>query len=661
MITIGFGSIGLDGHHVSGLRYSLDDARIAAMLQATGASVKLYAGKAEGRVSDLARQLVRMRRDVCVLHITPHTLAPTVEVARALISLVPEMRVLFWGAGDGVPSAALARMEALGPWLRLAQPAQVAAALADRLGLSTPPAASPYSTGLLTAHDALRVGLTCLQAPQLYRDEFAWLAQQDLASDAVLPCTAHGAGALLPHWCVALGAAGGQYRVALALDAADCTDALFAALPPARIARLEVAGARADMPASASAWSARIVTAEDGAARRLKSSQYGRNGNLVMHTGFYFDAKQAPGIYHLEVPLALDAAARTRVYEWAAASMDIRSAAVLQGALDLVIDPLSGAGPSAHETGGWPKHVYALAHDPADGTAELTLDGAAGAQRLRYIALSELATARAQAGETRMLQIRSALDADVLERHLAAFHDEGRIVMVQPHIALFVENACRWTSFGGCRLPLLRRLQAAPDLSLSACRDAGVVGRVGDSYDHIVLRVKQQQQLDEVRRDCAGCELRDNCSRCAQLPDEWGGRYCELRRRYPHAALYFELLTVAHTLAGYVDAADELELRISYRNLPAQHYLGRPGAAPEGARPLLITMGGQCFAWWRGTRRIVKLSAPLAMMAEAWWHGADADDAVAALCDAFRVDSAKAENSLAQGWAKLRAQEVIHA
>lgn len=631
------------------------------MLQATGASVKLYAGKAEGRVSDLARQLVRMRRDACVLHVNPHMLAPTVEVARALRALIPEIQLFFWGTGDGVPPAALARMEELGPWLRMDHVAQVAAELAARLGLSAPPAVSPYTTGLLTAHDALRVGLTCLQAPQLSVDELAWLAGQDLAPDAVLSCAAQGAGALLPAWCAALGATGGQWRVALALDAADCTDALFAALPPARIARLEVGGARADMPASAAAWSERIVAAQDDDARRVKSRQYGRNGNLVMHTGFYFDAKQAPGIYHLEVPLALDAAARARVYDWAASSMDIRSAAVLHGELDLVIDPLSGAGPSAHETGGWPKHVYGLAHGAGDGSAELTLDGAAGAQRLRYIGLSKLATAPAQAGEARMLQIRSAADADALERDLAAFHDEGRIVMHQPHIPLFVENACRWTSFGGCRLSLLRRLQAGPDLSLSACRDAGVVGRVGDSYDHLVLRVKQQQQLEDVRRDCASCELRDNCSRCAQLPAEWGGRYCELRRRYPHAALYFELLTVAHTLAGHVDAAEQLELRISYRNLPAQHYLGQPGAAPEGARPILITMGGQCFAWWRGTRRIVKLSAPLAMMAEAWWRGAGADDAVAALCDTFRVDSANAENSLAQGWAKLRAQEVIHA
>lgn len=665
MTAIGFGSVALDGLHVSGLRFCLDDARIAATLAALGASVKLYAGKAEGRVSDLARQLVRMRRDIYLFKVEPHTLAPLVELVRALKLLNPAVDTFFWSETGSINPILAARMGTAATWIEADTPEQAAAVLAAHAGLgpcALVPLQSPYLSGLLSVHDAIRLGMTCGRDRAIEKAELAWLGMQDVPPGTVVPCDAMKASpADLLAWCTSLGAQDGDWQVALALGIDACSEALFEAMPMARIARLVVDGALEQLPAGAGAWAARIATPEDDAMRTGKAKMYGQNGNLVLHTGFYFDAKQAPGIYHLELPMELDAAARGAVYEWAAPSMDLRSAAVLHGEPESILGSIADFRlPLSRETGGWPKHTYTLSH-ARTGTAQVSFDGMPSAQTLRYISMSELAASNTAEDETRMVRIRSEADADALEERLQQFHLRGTMTAEQAGIPLFFENACRWMGYGGCRLPLLRRLQVGPDLGLSACRDAGEIGRLGDGYDQIVSRVKQQQQIEEVRRECAQCPARDNCSHCSQLPSEWGGRYCGMRRRYPATSLYFELFGVVQSVSRHLPAQPSIELSVSFTGLPAQHYKGPSGAVPQGRRPILLGSGGQCFAWWRGTRKLVKLSTALAMMAEAWWEGASEQDTLQALRQAFQVDDATAESSLAQGWARLRQQEIIHA
>jgi hypothetical protein len=661
--SIGLARIVLDGRHVAGLRYKLDDARVAAVLASRGIAAKLYSGKSEGRVLDLARQLARMRTEACLFHVCADTLAATCELARELRAITPGCRILFWGSTHGAHPALLASLpdidypDADGVAELLALPCFTTGERGDA-------SSSPYLTGLLGHADALRLGFAPDGDLSRFVQELAWLAGTECGADSVVPLHCEGAGEdRLIDIAGIIGAAAVPCRFVLHADAAACGAALFDALPAARIAQLHVAGDAAALPAAADAFKS-VIVLDTPQLRAARAALYGQNGNVVLHTGSYFDAKQAPGIYHLEVPLALAPEQRAEVYTWAAAAMDIRSAAVLTGA-DAAVDARlpDFEAPSSRETRGWPKHTYALATESGSNGASMTFDGlTASRQPMRYVPLSELDTADLSGSAVTFITMKTERDAAELERRLERFHQRGELFERLPRHARFYENSCRWMSFGSCRLPLLRRIQVDPSMAISSCRDAGRLGKVGDTYDQIVVHVKKHQQIEEIRRECATCAVRDKCSHCTQLPNEWGGRYCEIRKNYEHTPLYFEMCALLPTVAPLAgESCDtEVAVTVSYSGLPNQYYRGTVGTARSGSRPVILAVAGRHVAWLRGTRKNLRLSAPLALMAEAWWSGAQDEDIVDALSSTFGVDAVTARASLATGLAKLRSEGLAN-
>lgn len=662
MKTAGLARIEIDGRHVAGLRYALDEARLGAAMAAVGVTVKLYAGKSEGRVLELARQLARTRAQVYVFHVSPASLAVTCTLAAELRLLAPAVEFAFWGRAEGVNPALAERVRALATWIESDILAEVQVALGAVLAapIGSDPV-SPYLSGMLTGADLGRKGLA-LSTAKLFAEELGWMASQPLTFDAPLTIDARAADSAE---LVAMAGLLERVNPAFALDihahAQHCSDAFFSAVPPGRPISFVLDGDSAAMTTQAGAWQGAIKPAESEEQRVAKAAVYGRNGNVVLHTGSYFDAKQTPGIYHLELPLAMEPSQRSAVYDWAANSMDIRSAAVLKGSSELVLEHLSTfEAPGSVETGGWPKHAYSLGVSP-QGEASMTFDGVSQtAMPIRYVAMSQLAAAPLAVGTTTFVTMETAQDAQALSGQLSAMHGEGHIMLRNPRQAVYFENTCRWTNFGNCRLPVMRRVQVQPDLTLRACRDAGAIGTVGEDYDRIVINVKQRQQMEQVRRGCASCPVVSQCSQCSQLPDTWGGQYCSIRKTYPQTSLYFEMPILSQLIKPLLkDREDDIACRVSYTDLPAQHYRGPAPGGRSGKRPVIVSFADQHLAWWRGTRRLIRLSPPLALMAEAWWTGAQDEDIVSALVDSFQVERGVALTSLQEGMQKLREGQVV--
>jgi radical SAM protein with 4Fe4S-binding SPASM domain len=288
--------------------------------------------------------------------------------------------------------------------------------------------------------------------------------------------------------------------------------------------------------------------------------------------------------------------------------------------------------------------------------------GASGSptRELRYVPLSALRSTPTLPGVRTVATIQDEADADALEQLLRRFHEHGLIDLPSASAPVIFENTCRWIGAGGCGLNLLRRLAVDSDGTLWACRDAGAVGRAGEAFDQISTRVRRAQQLEEGRRACSSCPVRDDCSKCTNLPDVWAGRYCELRRKNPQTRLFFELQEVPHLGFGHLPAGDWLSFRVSYTDLPRCYYPG-PGAGPRaGRRPVLLSIGDQNLAWIRGERKLTRIAAPLALMAEAWWNGAADAAVLEALVEKFKVDRGVAASGLERGLAQLNAGGLIH-
>ena len=257
--------------------------------------------------------------------------------------------------------------------------------------------------------------------------------------------------------------------------------------------------------------------------------------------------------------------------------------------------------------------------------------------------------------------MQGAPDLHELERRLHIFHHAGILQATAIGRSILFENSCRWLGHGACKLESLRRLQVVAPNRLTACRDAGEIGHVGDSYDSMVTAQKQHKQLEEVRRECAVCPVRHQCSQCVHLPQSWGGRYCEIRKAYPQTQLFFTVTTCLHILAQFLPADDvNPELRISYTDLPPHYYMGVRGETRTGQRPVIVTAAERILVWWPGTRKLFRISAPLALIAEAWWSGAAEADVVQSLSRTFGVSEQEALASFNEGSTKLRTGEVIH-
>ena len=617
-----------DGAFIIGVSAELDDLRVAAGLRSAGLKVVPYRGKSFGRVDDIARQLARQGCDAYLFWIDADTAAATRRIVFQLRKLRADVSILLWG--DGVVDAS-----ALGAWvagartLAHANAAEVVHAIAPRTELTEAleGSCSPYLSGLAQAGDLLRLGLTVDQPEATLTAELAWARAQRLPSDSLISLhsrllDAERLDAMCTTW------------------SAQCPELKFRACA-----------------------SASPQAADDSRSRAEHAARLGMNGIVALSTGIYVDRDVGPGIVHLETATPCPSEVRARALDQLRDSMLLRSAAVLIGEPEVVAST-ADAYLATGEVGprGWPRHLYSIRRRRASGSASARFHEGGGATRdFAYVPLSELRTTPPDGAAALIATLRTQEDAAELERLLQRFHQEGLIDVAPAACPVFFENTCRWIGAGGCSLNLLRRVAVEADGSLTACRDAGVVGQSGEAFEALTARVRRAQQVEEGLRACASCPVRDDCSKCLHLPAIWAGRYCELRRANPQARLFFELMDLPHLARGHVANQVWLSLRVSYTDLPACFYAGPTGRVRSGARPILVAVADQVLAWRRGERKLTRISTALATIAEGHWSGASEDDIARELTARFGVDPAVASDGLQRGLAQLRAGGLIDA
>ena len=638
MNSISISRVSLDGRHVSVLGHELEDARLASALRSLGVQAKLYSGKPEGRVVDLVRQLLRMRSDVYAFWVSPQSAGPTIQLARGLRGLRPDLKFFFWGPEcDPAHEAQIARLAFRGRSLDAEQAlAEMSPWLASPTSPVDPLQFSPYLSGLASQEEVFRLGISASQPRAALDQELAWCRSVPARKGAPIRLLAERmeTGSVIEA-CESMGDLARAHELLLRISAMQATDALL------EMARRHGIG---------------VERVADADAEFTRSVDICGNGLTALHAGIYFDGNSSPATYHLGMSLDLTLEERRQAYDWAAPNMSLRSAAVVSSSRQIVSRLLPSFETKGDgETLGWPKHVYSLGRDDNSATSEISFDGRGTTRSVAELPLSRLDELDELKADRVFITLRETADVDALERKLKRFHDEGRLRVNPATRLVMFENSCRWLGSGACGLPLLRRLHVESDQQVSACRDSGSIGKLGDSFEQLVLNVRQTQQLEDVRRGCATCPVRDQCSRCTQLPSSWGGRYCEIRQGYAQTSLFFEMMGFAHFAKSMLPGGlPDTELAVSGPGLPALHYGGPAGAPRMGKRPLLIESGDQLLAWWRGGRRLMRLSAPMAMMLEAWWLGADAEDVQSELSRVFHVDLETARTSLDQGMTRLR-------
>lgn len=648
-----------DARHPTGLGYSNSEAELASHLIASGVPVKLYSGKPNGSIQELSRQLARMRSEAIVFRVEPFS-AP---VAARLCASIKELRAAtsfafvsaqasdayeHFGLTDLGPVIVGETNEAIlqHPFWGVAQ-------------LSAPSDESLYRKGILSEADLERVGLRVASAT--IDDDLRWLSEQRSIGRSVhldvSGISAAVAGPVLSQLNEKLGNASVVLQVPVAeLDLAQAS--AWASPVIASVMAVTEDGARYEAKnfETAAKW------AKDGqlVGGIERGATFARNGTISDYTGIYPDAGLAAALVHLDLSIEMAQEERQKVYDWAGQSMALKSALVMHGeadALELKLDRFKQD--RLVETGGWPAHAYAVA-DHASGAA--WFDGEPASRfSIEKLGYRDFLEGSASAEAISIVQISDSDDVAVLREKLAQLHSDGDVDIPPVGGGFYFENVCRWLTYGGCRLSAMSRLQIDGAGQVTACRDAGQLGDTTKPYDRMVVEARQAQQLEQSKRNCSTCPVRDACSRCAYLPEEWGGNYCEIRQANPATALFFELHLVADRLSRMLGMAGAaMTLRVSGEGLPCQH-ISQFDGQQDRARPVILTSGDQHIAWQRGSARFLKLSGPLATIVEGLGVGACDDHITKELSTRFGADADAAGQALRDGRDKLKAVGLIDA
>jgi len=646
----------MDSRHIVGLGYERPDGELCWSLAQAGLETKLFVGKSEASLNDLARQLARTRSDHYVFAVNMHSAPAARALGLALQQVRPTVVLAFWMELSALP-ADLVPLAEIGTPILAVEPGAAAAALTGTSEAPPPRTASLYRAGIFSEADLARIGLHA--ASNSIEDDLAWLAEAAPAGEILVDGVGAGTGEVV-HLVERLEAIGLADRLTLRTDANGLSQASPGAVSRASFQRVMLEDGFKPALQAGSIDALRQMFASRTPPNALgRASMFVKNGLVAHYTGAYADGNVSPAVYHLELPLELNADDRRLTYQWAGSHMSAKSAAILLGEPQALEPELPRFTAPAHqETGGWPKHVYAVGSG-ARGKAWVDGEEESEFPILRS-SFRALAAGEANADAMTIVTLSEADDIDALDARLSRFHETGEMEVGNASGRFHFENSCRWLGYGNCKLAAIRRMQVAANLDVMACRDAGRLGRVGEPIDQMLLASRRHQQMEEVRRGCATCPVRDACSRCANLPDAWGGRYCAMRRQYPATPLYFELWYFVRLLAEHgrpLSGANTL--RVSAEGLPPQHFSG--AGAPTGAprRLVIVSIDAQHFAWMRGTRTLCRLSAPLATILEGAWMGANQENLADELASRFGAERAVAEESVAAGLAKLSAGGLL--
>ena len=662
----------LDGPHATGLGFSLNEAMLAAAMNAQGVSAKLYTGKPEGRVIDLVRQLLRARAHTYLFRVSNETAATVAVLSEGIRANRPDAMFVFWFRDQQVDmpiqTQTLAGLgcivagHAAGEVIRVLQ--NTGAILPIPSFIDTTLTSSPYIQGLLGREQAVGMGFIAKQPWPELKAELDWFRHTSLTSSETVTIIADE---LTESELLALAAnlqtQNSEHDVQVRLNSAMLTSSVCVALRAAGVEKVSLCDDGTTLPAYLSDLGLEVAkrerTPDESFARRL---EYGRNGVVALHTGLYSSTNPSGGIQHLELSSSVSKAVRDTAYEWAQDQLLLRNALTYHAPQDMAVEQMGAfESPVTEETGGWPKHSYFIG-ERSHSKAKIYFDGQpATEQSIQYVPFHSLSSANSQPSEVTFVSMAEADDLNEFERQLAQFHNFGTIAVGQSRLQFFYENACRWLTNGACSLTLLRRIQVMPNERVRACRDSGDIGGLSDSYESMLTLMKQRKQLESVRRSCEICPVRDECSQCVHLPESWGGRYCEIRVAYPQTALFLRLSQFSQKLRQMTqDAGDGSSMAFSYRGLPAQFYLPAGEAWRDGEQPVLASYKSSHYAWWPGSQRIVRLSEPLACMAEAWWRGANEIDVISELSKRYAVTLEVAEENWKAGLTLLSKEGVIH-
>ncbi len=619
-----------DRQYVVALKYDFASAKVAAALKSAGLQVKLYSGKTDGRIQDLARQLIRMRSDVYVLFGNSQFESELYQIARSVNELRPNTSFVFALPESEKALVSLTALKGIGRVIFYDSIENCADNLARNSGFDSTnqpidSASSPYDGDILTVFQAPELGISALCSNDSIKRDVEVLERQKMNIDKAIPVRTAGlSNESIVAFLALLREQAPTIRYRLECDPTVVTSDLVEAAISSGITDLFYGQVSVALPSGdirdTQKWISGYVMRCTGTR-----AHYGRNGVAALHSGIYGDTSTGPGIHHLELGDGMTPMGKQSARNNFSQHMMIRSADIVTENIEIRQnggDDHQGDAIDQHPN--WPRHRYTFQINSKEGSVTALFDNdSIASQRIRYVPFGKIGDEASEADEMVVITLRTKEDVRAFRKSLEIFHQTGEIENFHSSKPVTFENSCRWLGLEACSVTSLRRLQLDKSGGVTACRDTPPFARSEQSFEALIGSLKETKALSAAQRECYSCPVRDQCSKCSQLPEEWAGEYCAIRQEFPQVPLFVLMAMFPQVVRNHL-AADvaSRRIRVSGAGLPRQFYKGPIREARTGQMPVIVTIETINFAWWPGTRRLMKLSDPLAVISEGWWNGA---------------------------------------
>lgn len=184
------------------------------------------------------------------------------------------------------------------------------------------------------------------------------------------------------------------------------------------------------------------------------------------------------------------------------------------------------------------------------------------------------------------LRIESAEDVESLIKDVNYFKETGTIKNYVVNNK--IENECRWTSNGACRLKSLIRFNIKEEGEIVPCSGCSCsIGNIKDGYNASVRKVYKHMDKAYITRECSGCKVNDRCSKCSMVLDDMKDiNYCSVRRNNPELAEFFIKRNILSYLISSTNTFKNMDTKnIKFSTQHASHVF--PGGRSAESESLL--------------------------------------------------------------------------
>ncbi|NQX47568.1 hypothetical protein HQN87_19720 [Paenibacillus tritici] len=249
----------------------------------------------------------------------------------------------------------------------------------------------------------------------------------------------------------------------------------------------------------------------------------------------------------------------------------------------------------------------------------------------------------------KVLLIDSSEDLSAFLRDVECLNQSGEINHSYQIPSLLAES-CRWSG-GNCKLCQMPRFHTDGSGQVKPCGGSSKgAGSVNEGYAAILQNVGAAAEEEQLIRQCNGCEVEAQCSKCTFLPDFMSReQYCATQKNHKSISRYISVTSVLQMLSRssrLLSGVEASQIKIS-SNQSVHYYDGDVACYNSIHVPaqhfFLISIQKQPYLYDALKHKMLKVNEPLAVIFEAFLKGINEKELSDYLQTHYEINDVQAE------------------